>query len=100
MKIEDGDIYIGQTAKENWNLFSSHDDDAFWYHVKDGPSPYVICASVEKFNECARLCKLYSKFKNEPNCKIICTPLWNLQKGKQCGTVVIKNNSIVKQIKV
>ena len=70
-------FYIGQNAKENWELLdklSKINNEYIWFHLNSFPSPYVIVNStisdLSKSSHLddvllfgSQLCKDYSKYK-------------------------------------
>jgi len=96
-------FYIGQNAKENWELldkFYKINDEYIWFHLNSFPSPYVIVNTTindlsknSNINEVllfgSQLCKDYSKYKFLSNLKIIYTSLKKLKKTDKIGEVII-----------
>ena len=96
-------FYIGENAKENWELldkFSKINDEYIWFHLNSFPSPYVIVNTTindlsknNNVNEVlsfgSQLCKEYSKYKFLSNLKIIYTSLKKLKKTNKIGEVII-----------
>ena len=96
-------FYIGQNAKENWELldkFYKINDEYIWFHLNSFPSPYVIVNTTindlsknSNINEVllfgSQLCKDYSKYKFLSNLKIIYTSLKKLKKTNKIGEVII-----------
>lgn len=96
-------FYIGQNAKENWELldkFYKINDEYIWFHLNSFPSPYVIVNTTindlsknSNINEVllfgSQLCKHYSKYKFLSNLKIIYTSLKKLKKTDKIGEVII-----------
>jgi|APCry1669190731_1035312.scaffolds.fasta_scaffold80355_2 predicted ribosome quality control (RQC) complex YloA/Tae2 family protein len=95
-------ISIGKNKTENWGIIDGASSDDLWFHLNDFPSPHVILKTNnltideipnEVIKECCLLCKQYSKYKNMPNdyLKIIYTPVYNIKKGEDIGSVVYKS---------
>ena len=85
-------IYIGQNAKENWQLVQNSHEDYTWFHLADSPSCHVVCTQsmdLDIIKKCAQLCKTYSKHKNSKRVKVIYTICYNLVKCKTPGEVKI-----------
>ena len=96
-------FYIGQNAKENWELldkFSKINDEYIWFHLNSFASPYVIVNTTinelsdislknDILNYGSQLCKDYSKYKFLSNLKIIYTSLKKLKKTDKTGEVLI-----------
>ena len=98
-------INIGKSAKDNWKLFDDAEPDDLWFHLDDHPSPYVIITirsneelSNETIMHAANLCKTHSKLKNHNKVKVIYTPIGNLKKDKEIGSVIIKKMNLVKTV--
>ena len=97
------DIYIGKNAKENWELIDNSDPFDLWFHVEDLPSGHIVIKErfCDKLNYpnypnqiislAANYCKSQSKYKNTTKLKIVYTEISNLKKGKEVGSVYIKN---------
>ena len=100
MKHIDLDIYVGQNAKENWTLIDNANKDDIWYHLQSLPSPHVVCNNEKKKYQCALLCKQYSKYKSFKNIKVIYTPINNLIKGSEIGSVYFKSKRKVDVINI
>ena len=96
-------FYIGQNAKENWELLdklSKINNEYIWFHLNSFASPYVIVnTSINELsntsfksdilNYGSQLCKDYSKYKFLSNLKIIYTSLKKLKKTDKTGEVLI-----------
>ena len=108
-------FYVGQTAKENWELIDkakSENQDFIWFHLNSFPSPHVIMwssISILENNEIkdnpinlyllygANLCKEYSKYNNYKDLKIMYTTIKKISKTDTIGEVEIKGkNKIIK----
>ena len=108
--------YVGQSAKENWELLSRADQSYIWFHLDSFSSPYVIMwSSINNLEEIikisvdissvnqflyygAELCKKYSKYKNQRDIKIVFTDIKNISKGKKEGEAIIKNKKQIIKI--
>ena len=101
-----GDIvyyfFIGQNAKENWNLIDNSKPDDMWFHLDDFPSTHVVVSQDSTLhseiyypNQIIALgsnyCKSHSKKKNELKIKIVYTHIKNITKGKEVGSVFTSN---------
>ena len=91
--------YVGQSAKENWELLNKADQTYIWFHLNSFSSPYVImCSSINNLEELikvledvssinqflfygAKLCKENSKYKNLKDIKVMYTDIKNVSKG-------------------
>jgi predicted ribosome quality control (RQC) complex YloA/Tae2 family protein len=112
-------INVGQNAKENWEIIDDADDFDLWFHVDDKPSGHVVIKEVlnnkqksyiknELFGYPAQLitigaeyCKQQSKNKTiheNQKVSIIYTTIDNIKKGKDIGSVIIKNIKYIKNI--
>lgn len=93
------EIIIGQNARENWDIFTNADDFDLWFHLDDVPSCHIIVReklkSTEKIDlekvvqEAKKYCLQYSK----KGKKVMYTTISNLKKGKEIGSVLIKDES-------
>tara|TARA_B100000902_G_scaffold400037_1_gene474878 strand:- start:3839 stop:4183 length:345 start_codon:yes stop_codon:yes gene_type:complete len=106
MKIfeyENIQYYIGETAKENWELLDTllqENSDYIWFHLNSFPSSYVIMKtdlleiSEKSHNDYliygATLCRDNTKYRNLKNLKVCYTRLKKLKKGSKVGEVIIK----------
>ncbi len=87
---------VGRSARENWQLLDQAEPFDIWFHLDSQSSPYVILeirdnneVPYESLLEGARLCKQYSKAKNDKSVKVIYCPVENLKKGKNLGQVTL-----------
>lgn len=101
---------IGQTAKENWELLETlqqENSSYIWFHLNSFPSPYVIMKSdLMEISEQshsdyliygATLCRDNTKYRNLKDLKICYTRLKKLKRGSKVGEVIIKGKtSIIK----
>ena len=114
-EFNDCKFYVGQSAKENWELLDKakvENQNYIWFHLNSFPSPYVIMwssideliksenvdtsenLSVDKFlNFGAELCKKYSKYKNYKDLKIMYITVKKLTKTETIGEVNITGKS-------
>ena len=101
-------FYVGQSAKENWELLSKADQTYIWFHLNSFSSPYVImCSSIDNLEQLiknsenglsvnqfliygAELCKENSKYKHLKDIKIMYTNIKNVSKGEKEGEALIK----------
>ena len=100
--------YIGQSARENWQLLDDSkriNRNYIWFHLDSFPSPYVVMYKdiLDKNIDCsfteisindylqygAELCKKYSKYKFLKDIKIMYVPLKKLLKTKNLGEVTV-----------
>ena len=103
--------YVGQNAKENWEILDKaklENSQYLWFHLNSFKSPYVILwlsfdklkhlDNINKYiNYGANLCKEYSKYKYLKDLKIIYTIVDKLYKTNNIGEVDIKGKySIIK----
>ena len=102
----DIEYYIGQTAKENWELLETlqqENSHYIWFHLNSFPSPYVIMKSdlIEISEQShsdyliygATLCRDNTKYRNLKDLKICYTRLKKLKKGSKIGEVIIKGKT-------
>ena len=101
-------FYVGQSAKENWELLDKANQTNIWFHLDSFKSPYVImCCSIDILEELqntsenipsvdhflyygANLCKEYSKYKYLKDIKVMYTDIKNVSKGTKLGEAIIK----------
>ena len=100
-------IKLGTSAKENWNILSESEPYNLFFHLSSFPSCYVILECNEDtiinndiLQECAKICKLNTKYKNMKNIKVDYTRCDNVMKAKNVGEVFYKSNRKVKQIQI
>lgn len=90
-------IYIGENAKENWELIDQASQNDLWFHLDNLPSPHVIlCVENKKIpkqiiKECALLCQSNSKYSNLKKISVIYTEIKHVSKDKQVGSVIATN---------
>lgn len=94
-------IWIGQNARENWDLIDKSESDNLWFHLDEYPSSHVV-VSLDTINPdeifypneiiviACDYCKKNSKLKNTiSKVRIVYTQIKNLKKGKQVGSVLV-----------
>lgn len=99
---------IGQTAKDNWELLDTlqqENSEYIWFHLNSFSSPYVIMKSTLlelPDNSCndfltygANLCKQNTKYRYLKDIKVCYTTLKKLKKGQQVGEVIIKGKPVI-----
>ena len=106
-------FYVGQSAKENWDLLDTSlaiDKSYIWFHLDKFSSPYVIMySSIKNLEELnlapqlllyygATLCKEHSKYNYLKDLKILYMPIKNLSKGDTVGEVNIKGKGKIIKI--
>ena len=97
---------IGQTAKENWELLDTlqqENSDYIWFHLNSFPSPYIIMKTdLQLISEQshsdyliygATLCRDNTKYRNLKDLKVCYTRLKKLKKGNKVGEVIIKGKT-------
>lgn len=97
--------FLGETAKENWDLLDKSKKHNMFFHLSSFPSGYVITdyegvISNEILIKASKICKDNSKYKNLRNIKIDYCMCGNLIKGNEVGIVYYKSLRVVKQIKL
>ena len=101
--FENSKIIIGQNAKENWDLLDNN-ENFLWFHLKSFPSCHVIILNENPdettIQKAAELCKENTKYKSLKNIKINYTPIKNIKKSKEVGSVEFKSNKKVFTIAV
>lgn len=98
--INDINIYLGETAKENWQLLDDSDEKYVWMHLNSYPSGHIIVCSenpdINTLRQAALLCKNNTKYRNLSNLKICYTLVSNVLKDNKVGSVYFKSNRKVK----
>ena len=97
------EYFIGQTAKENWELLDAlqkENSDYIWFHLNSFPSPYVIMKNdlLEISDQShsnyliygATICRDNTKYRYLKDLKVCYTRLKKLRKGNNIGEVIIK----------
>ena len=96
--FENSKIIIGQNAKENWDLLDNN-ENFLWFHLKSFPSCHVIILNENPkettIQKAAELCKENTKYKSLKNIKVNYTPIKNIKKSKEVGSVEFKSNKRV-----
>ena len=96
--FENSKIIIGQNAKENWDLLDNN-EKFLWFHLKSFPSCHVIILNENPdettIQKAAELCKENTKYKSLKNIKVNYTPIKNIKKSKEVGSVEFKSNKKV-----
>jgi len=96
--------WIGESAKENWELLDKAKGTDYFFHLSSFSSGYVILTCDELTTaitiEAARACKAGTKHKNLNNVKVDYCLVSNLQKGESVGCVIFKKRRQVRQVGV
>lgn len=102
-------IYIGRNAKDNWDIYDNASAYDLWFHVSDESSKHVILhlykgVRYEEISDkiiryCADLCCESDKFKGK-SLDVIYTPVYNIVKGKDVGSMNILNVSEVDTVHI
>ena len=98
-------IYLGTSAKENWELLGKAKPHHYFFHLSSFPSGYVILEYTERLTEtmireCAEICKASTKYRNLKKLKVDYCPCSNVTKGEKIGEAMFKSNRKVKQVTV
>lgn len=99
-------VNIGKNAQNNWDLIDQSKSTDIWFHLENEPSSHVIIdtetdiLSRNIIYRVALECKKKSKFKKLNNISVIYTPIGNIKKGNDVGSVNIINYKLVKKINV
>ena len=97
-------IWIGQNAKDNWQIIDKANNYDIWFHLENFPSSHVILRLPDKDTEinkqtlqsCAAICKANSKYAEHKNISIIYTEIKNVIKGETVGSVYTKKTKTIK----
>ena len=106
LEFENIKYYVGQTAKENWDILDKaklENHNFIWFHLNSFKSPYIIMwLAIDNLNDInninnidrllnygANLCKEYSKYKYLNNLKIMYTTVKKISKTDKLGEVAI-----------
>ena len=105
-------IQVGQNARENWELIDYSDALDLWFHLENVPSGHVVIKEIltkgldlvtnddyfgyplELIHMASQHCKTQSKYKNSKT-TVVYTTIANVKKGKEIGSVFIKNSKYV-----
>ena len=105
IKIDDYDVKIGQSAKENWKILDESEETDVFFHLNQLPSCYVIIRNdsddypdFQIIKKACSLCLENTKYRNLRNVKVDYTFCSNLKKGKILGEVNYLYNKKVKSI--
>lgn len=106
MKIineHDINIHVGENAEENWNLLDMN-SEYLWFHLKSFPSCHVVVENINPSSDviqyAASICKSHTKYRNLKNLKINYTPLKNVRKAENVGSVCFISNRKVNTITI
>ncbi|ARF09210.1 protein of unknown function DUF814 [Catovirus CTV1] len=97
------EIYMGENAKDNWDIIDMSSQNDIWFHLESHPSPHVMLKlpnnikniSKQTIMFCAAICKQNSKLANSSKISVIYTERKNITKGKNVGSVFTKKvNSV------
>jgi len=95
-------IKLGQNAQENWELVENSEPEDIWIHLADFASCHVIIKTDNQkvgnhvIRYAGRLCAEHSKYKYNKKIDIIYTTVKNVKKDKTVGTVLTKNEKILR----
>tara|TARA_B110000008_G_scaffold274372_2_gene310061 strand:- start:402 stop:746 length:345 start_codon:yes stop_codon:yes gene_type:complete len=100
-ELNDTKYYVGENAKENWEIFDKSieiNKKYIWFHLNSFASPYVIMYAtmdeIETMSDVylkygATLCLENSKYSYLIDAKIIYSELNKLKKGEKEGEIII-----------
>ena len=97
---------LGETAKENWNIFDKAENNYLFFHLSSFPSGYVILEYKDSeptpfmIQIAAQHCKNGTKYKTLKNIKVDWCRCDNLEKTDKVGEIIFKSNRKVKQITI
>ena len=98
------DIYLGESAIENWDMLNDIDPSNYFFHLSSFPSGYCSVLTDELTPDiieyAAMLCKRGTKYRNLSNVYVDYCPYSNLRKGSKPGEAVFKSKRKVQRIKV
>ena len=101
IKFNNIKFYIGENAKDNWELLDKSkeiNENYIWFHLNSFPSPYVIMYATmddiktlrnSYLNYGGIICLENSKYSYLHDTKIIYSELKKLKKGDKVGEIVI-----------
>ena len=103
--------WLGENAKDNWDIISKSDKNDIWFHLADYPSAHVILKislldppqtlkqiSKQILIYCGSVCRTHSKFpsgSSKNKMKIVYTEVRNLKKGKEIGSVFTRKENFI-----
>lgn len=87
-------IFVGENAKDNWDILDKSNQNDIWLHLNNLSSPHVIINSADPSKKtlkyAANLCKYHSKYSEVKKLKVIYTSVKNVKKSKEVGSVNVK----------
>ena len=91
------DLYVGESAVENWSMLSKSKQWYYFFHLSSFPSGYGMldCENGEDIpknvlQKCAEHVRQNTKYRNMKNLKVDCTKYSNVKRGEKLGEVVYK----------
>jgi predicted ribosome quality control (RQC) complex YloA/Tae2 family protein len=96
--------WIGQNAKDNFDILDKADENDLWFHLYNQPSCHVIARLPGKLDrddlhhvrkQGAVLCKQYSRFASAKNVNIIYTYIKNIEKSEVEGSVRVTQEKTI-----
>ena len=99
-------IRVGTNSKENWRLIGEAKPFHYFFHLSTFPSCYVILEhNLNKVSdsiiiECAKICKMNTKYRNLSRIKVDYCLRDNVKKGDVVGEVIYKSNRKVKVVTI
>lgn len=104
VQIDDYTIHRGENAMDNWELVETSEPNWIWLHLNSFSSPHIVIESAEPesyiISAAASMCREHTKYKNLPNLKFCYTPISNLEKGTETGSVTFKSHRKIKFFKM
>jgi predicted ribosome quality control (RQC) complex YloA/Tae2 family protein len=94
------EFQVGQNAKENFELIDISNPNDLWFHINQQASCHVV-ATLPQDNiidkrilkkiaiQGAVICKHYSRHKSESAISVMYTPIKNVKKGGNMGSVFV-----------
>ena len=84
---------IGRNAQENWDLLDQAVQTDWWFHLDKFPGPHVYLETLDETSLllAAQAAKMFSKYKNWKDIKVVYTQRKNLKRGETVGEVYIQS---------
>lgn len=99
------ECWVGEDAKDNWNILEKSDENDIFFHLTKFPSCFLILRNPvkvdkETIHQCADLCVRNTKYRNLGNIYVDYTMVKNVQRGEIFGEVYYISLRKVKKVMV
>jgi len=92
-------VYIGQNAKENFELIDNANPDDLWFHLKGLPSCHVVLHTITNNNDAeiqrvGELCLQHTKYRGLNSVYVEYLPVKYVKKTTTLGKVILRKKPL------